>query len=224
MKPFHTIGMIAFLLLFVGIDTIIVALKNQSPTMIELTQMIYNGPPKKWVRVTRGILDPKRVIIANSARNRKLEQAYLPLVRAIGDVEIDVIILTRDPLFLDFLNDHQRIEATQNKEAASWFFESRIHEFEVPRDVTGMASAYGEMTSRTRRKLRDTYVDLAEMPILIKEGESPSAAGPLLTALGVLSGALSVYLWRRSKKTDSGELQPPPWPNPSPPPLPQNRL
>lgn len=205
MRLFHYFGMLALLLLFVGLDAIYIALKNPSPAKIKLSKVIDEGPPKKWIRVNGGVIDPTMTLTANTPHGGKLKEAYLPLVRSIGDTKIDVVVLTRDTLVLDFLNEHRSIETSQSKEIANFFFESRLHEFQIPREVEGLASTYGEMSSRTRRKLRKNYENLAELPILIEEGESPSESGPYLTLFGVLAGTLSFYLWRRSKHSNSGK-------------------
>lgn len=208
------------LLLFIGINSIYVAFRNQTPTNITVGELSHSGPSAKWLRVTDGILDPTRALIANSAQPGEIKEAYLPLVRSIEDVEIDVIVLTKDSSLLELINEHQRIIITQNKEAGNAYFESRLREFEVSRDVLGMASSYNEMGSRTRRKLKNAYKDLAELPVLIEEGKSPSKSGPLVLALGIIFAILFVYYWCRSLNSKSNKPQPPPLPNAGPPPIP----
>lgn len=206
MKRFRfTILALCLLLLWLGLNDILLFLRNRSPATVALAELERQGPPRSWLHVTGGWIDLEKAI--STSGSLQLDALLVPLAATPEERGFRVLVETRDPRLLDlFRTYHFGVDSAPEQER---FLADHREEFHARRDITGTIVT-GLVASGNRDKLmqlaRNVGMEVPEDVLFIAEGkEPPRYRGFFFAGLGLLGALRLVTRWRQRKVEPTGE-------------------
>ena len=181
-----TLFSICLLLLFLGMNDLILWFHNQSPQPISIGILEQTGAPQEWLHVTAGYQDLDRGI--STSGSLEMEALLVPLLMHPDQDQIKVMVETRDSHLLKLFQDYHFLTDTISEKQD--FRRDHTNEFQGQRDVTGMLVA-GIIARGNQQKLlklaKQTGLDIADDVIFLSEGKEPDKwRGVFFTVVGLL--------------------------------------
>jgi len=199
MKRFRfTLIAICLVLLYLGVNDLLLWFGNQSPQSLTISQLEESGAPQEWLDVRAGYLDLDRAI--STSGSVEMEALLVPLVAHPDQERILVLVETRDPNFLQLFKDYHFFTDTIPEKQA--FRQKHAEIFKGRRDITGMLVA-GLIARGNQQKLlklaKQTGLDMAEDVIVLSEGKEPGKwRGGFFTVIGLL-GMIRVFTYKKQE-------------------------
>jgi len=200
MKRFRfTLIAICLVLLYLGINDLLLWLNNQAPQAITISQLEESGASKEWLKIKAGYLDLDRAI--STSGSVEMEALLIPLVTHPDQQRILVMVETRAPELLQIFQEYHFFTDTVPEKQA--FRSKYAAAFKGQRDVTGMLIA-GLIVRGNQQKLmklaKQTGLDVANDVILLSEGKEPGKwRGVFFTVIGLL-GLFKVLTRKRERR------------------------
>lgn len=197
MKRFRfTLIAVCLVLLYLGVNDLLLWFNNQSPQSLTISQLEERGAPREWLNIKSGYLDLDRAI--STSGSLEMEALLVPLVAHPDQQRIWVMVETRDPNLLQLFKEyHFFTDTIPEKEA---FRQKHAGTFKGQRDMTGMLVA-GLIARGNQQKLlklaNQTGLDMAEDVIFLSEGKEPGKwRGVFFTVIGLL-GLFRVLTYKK---------------------------
>ena len=187
MKRFRfTLIAICLVLLFLGVNDLLLWFNNQLSQTITISQLEQHGAPQEWLNVKAGYLDLDRAI--STSGSVEMEALLIPLVTHPDQQRIHVMVETRAADLLRLFREYHFFTDTIPEKQA--FRSKHAAVFKGQRDVTGMLVA-GLIVRGNQQKLmklaRQTGLDVADDVIFLSEGKQPGKwRGVFFTVVGLL--------------------------------------
>lgn len=204
---------IAFSLLWGGGQGVYVGMKNRAPVEITVAEFIRAHPDAEWVTLK----DARLNLLESAHRERlgKIAEIYIP-VRPVGESEeapVRILLETKNPETIAALEKIK--QAGDSEEEALDALAETADKLVVTRDISGLIQFGIDSDSKTRRKLSELDMNLADNFVILEEGAKPDLSMSVgLLVVGVLIGFF--MLRGGSGGKDEAPKAPPPLPNLSP--------
>lgn len=197
MKRFRfTLIAICLVLLYLGIDDLLLWFNNQAPQAMTISQLEASGAPQEWLKIKAGYLDLDRAI--STSGSVEMEALLIPLVTHPDQQRILVMVETRAPDLLQLFQEYHFFTDTIPEKRA--FRNEYAEAFKGQRDVTGMLVA-GLIARGNQQKLlklaKQTGLDIADNVIFLSEEKQPGKwRGVFFTVIGLL-GLIKVLTYKK---------------------------
>ena len=188
-------------------------LGNRKAVEISISDFIKQPPSGKWLKVTGGQLDTLNAVYTSGrTKGGDAKEIYLPVVPPGSDSSKDTIhllLLTKDPELVQFINDSRKFDETEaTEEQAAAFLAANTARFRPLRDVEGLVQFGIASDGKKEDKMRKLYGNLASDAVILEDGKKPSAGqGFGMLAAGLL---LAGFLARRSTRKTPDPVGPKP--------------
>ena len=182
----YTLIAVCLVLLILGVSDLVLWFNNQAPQAVTINELIQNGAPGEWMRVTDGYQDLDRAI--STSGSVEMEALLIPLVNHPDQEQISIMVETRNPHLLQLFHDYHFFTDTIPEKRA--FRSEHDDEFKGKRDITGMLVA-GLIARGNQQKLlklaKETDLNIADDVILLSDGKEPGKwRGVFFTVVGLL--------------------------------------
>ena len=200
MKRFRfTFLAICMLLTWLGINDLVVQLRNTEPMKVELYDLASAQSQQEWFSISGGHLDLLKGI--NMSGTIEIDSFLIPLV---ADRSVDnprVWVETRQPAIINLLTTYYFKLDNDQKRAA--FLEEHQDEFFPKTTITGM-TADSLIADANRSKLLELLtsmgIETGEDILFISEGKEPNQfRGPGFLLLSII-GVIRVILWSKKPR------------------------
>jgi len=197
MKRFRfTLIAVCLVLLYLGVNDLLLWFKNQTPQTITISQLEASGAPQEWLKIKAGYLDLDRAI--STSGSVEMEALLIPLVTHPDQQRILVMVETRAPDLLQLFQEYHFFTDTIPEKRA--FRKEYAEAFKGQRDVTGMLVA-GLIARGNQQKLlklaKQTGLDIADNVIFLSEEKQPGKwRGVFFTVIGLL-GLIKVLTYKK---------------------------
>jgi hypothetical protein len=197
MKRFRfTLIAVCLVLLYLGVNDLLLWFKNQTPQTITISQLEASGAPQEWLKIKAGYLDLDRAI--STSGSVEMEALLIPLVTHPDQQRILVMVETRAPDLLQLFQEYHFFTDTIPEKRA--FRKEYAEAFKGQRDVTGMLVA-GLIARGNQQKLlklaKQTGLDIADNVIFLSEEKQPGKwRGVFFTVIGLL-GLIRVLTYKK---------------------------
>jgi hypothetical protein len=197
MKRFRfTLIAVCLVLLYLGVNDLLLWFKNQTPQTITISQLEASGAPQEWLKIKAGYLDLDRAI--STSGSVEMEALLIPLVTHPDQQRILVMVETRAPDLLQLFQEYHFFTDTIPEKRA--FRNEYAEAFKGQRDVTGMLVA-GLIARGNQQKLlklaKQTGLDIADNVIFLSEEKQPGKwRGVFFTVIGLL-GLIKVLTYKK---------------------------
>jgi hypothetical protein len=197
MKRFRfTLIAVCLVLLYLGVNDLLLWFKNQTPQTITISQLEASGAPQEWLKIKAGYLDLDRAI--STSGSVEMEALLIPLVTHPNQQRILVMVETRAPDLLQLFQEYHFFSDTIPEKRA--FRKEYAEAFKGQRDVTGMLVA-GLIARGNQQKLlklaKQTGLDIADNVIFLSEEKQPGKwRGVFFTVIGLL-GLIKVLTYKK---------------------------
>ncbi len=167
-----TLLMICLLLFWLGLNDLRVQLRNPTPEILSLEQLLDKGASREWVTIVDGYQNLQEAI--STSGTLELDALLVPLKRNPGQKQIDLLIETRDQELLSLFTEYNF--HLDNESEKVKFRQEHADRFNRPRAVTGMVIG-GMVADSNRSKLEKLAMELGmNVPAgiqFIAEGKEP---------------------------------------------------
>ena len=197
MKRFRfTLIAVCLVLLYLGVNDLLLWFKNQTPQTITISQLEASGAPQEWLKIKAGYLDLDRAI--STSGSVEMEALLIPLVTHPDQQRILVMVETRAPDLLQLFQEYHFFTDTVPEKRA--FRNEYAEVFKGQRDITGMLVA-GLIARGNQQKLlklaKQTGLDIADNVIFLSEEKQPGNwRGVFFTVIGLL-GLIKVLTYKK---------------------------
>ena len=197
MKRFRfTLIAVCLVLLYLGVNDLLLWFKNQTPQTITISQLEASGAPQEWLKIKAGYLDLDRAI--STSGSVEMEALLIPLVTHPDQQRILVMVETRAPDLLQLFQEYHFFTDTIPEKRA--FRNEYAEVFKGQRDITGMLVA-GLIARGNQQKLlklaKQTGLDIANNVIFLSEEKQPGKwRGVFFTVIGLL-GLIKVLTYKK---------------------------
>ena len=197
MKRFRfTLIAVCLVLLYLGVNDLLLWFKNQTPQTITISQLEASGAPQEWLKIKAGYLDLDRAI--STSGSVEMEALLIPLVTHPDQQRILVMVETRAPDLLQLFQEYHFFTDTIPEKRA--FRNEYAEVFKGQRDITGMLVA-GLIARGNQQKLlklaKQTGLDIADNVIFLSEEKQPGKwRGVFFTVIGLL-GLIKVLTYKK---------------------------
>jgi hypothetical protein len=206
MKRFRfTLIAVCLVLLYLGVNDLLLWFNNQSPRSISISQLEATGAPQEWLSVTAGHLDLDRAI--STSGSVEMEALLVPLLTHPDQERIVVMVETREAHLLQIFKEYHFFTDTIPEKRA--FRQKHAAVFEGQRNITGMLVA-GLIVRGNQQKLMklatQTGLDVADDVIFLSDGKQPGKwRGLFFTVVGLL-GLIRVLTYKKQGSPPEREL------------------
>ncbi len=213
-------ALIAIGLTIGGGQGIYTVMTNRKPVEISIQDLMKRPPEAKWLKVTGGELDTLNSVYKSGFGKGDATEIYVPVIppgTASGDGLIRLLLLTKDPELVNFINEAKKMDETAATETeALQFALKNMEKLRPQRDVEGLVEFGIESNDKKRDKIGKIYGNLAAEFLILEDGKKPETTrSAIFLAIGLGLGA---FLIRRSMKKP--EPSAPPEHGAPPPPFP----
>ena len=197
MKRFRfTLIAVCLVLLYLGVNDLLLWFKNQTPQTITISQLEASGAPQEWLKIKAGYLDLDRAI--STSGSVEMEALLIPLVTHPEQQRILVMVESHAPDLLQLFQEYHFFTDTIPEKRA--FRNEYAEAFKGQRDVTGMLVA-GLIARGNQQKLlklaKQTGLDIADNVIFLSEEKQPGKwRGVFFTVIGLL-GLIKVLTYKK---------------------------
>ena len=197
MKRFRfTLIAVCLVLLYLGVNDLLLWFKNQTPQTITISQLEASGAPQEWLKIKAGYLDLDRAI--STSGSVEMEALLIPLVTHPDQQRILVMVETRAPDLLQLFQEYHFFTDTIPEKRA--FRNEYAEVFKGQRDITGMLVA-GLIARGNQQKLlklaKQIGLDIADNVIFLSEEKQPGKwRGVFFTVIGLL-GLIKVLTYKK---------------------------
>lgn len=193
----YTLIAVCLVLLFLGVNDLILWFNNQAPHQVTINELEQAGAPGEWLKVTAGYQDLDRAI--STSGSLEMEALLVPLVTHPDQEQIRILVETRNPHQLKLFQDYHFFTDTLPEKRE--FRRKHGAEFKGQRDMTGMLVA-GLIARGNQQKLmklaKETDLNIADDVIFLSEGKEPGKwRGVFFTLVGLL-GMFKVLTHKRA--------------------------
>ena len=206
MKRFRfTLIAICLVLLYLGVNDLLLWFNNQTPQTVTISQLEERGAPQEWLNVKAGYLDLDRAI--STSGSVEMEALLIPIVTHPDQQRMLVMVETRATDLLQLFQEYHFFTDTIPEKQA--FRSKHAAAFKGQRDVTGMLVA-GFIASGNQQKLlklaRQTGLDIADDVIFLSEGKVPGKWRGVFFAVVGLLGLIRVLTYKKPGAHPEREL------------------
>mgnify|MGYP001822734804 FL=1 len=208
MKRFRfTLIAICLVLLYLGIDDLLLWFNNQAPQAMTISQLEASPAPQEWLKIKAGYLDLDRAI--STSGSVEMEALLIPLVTHPDQQRILVMVESRAPDLLQLFQEYHFLTDTIPEKQA--FRQKHAGTFKGQREITGMLVA-GLIARGNQQKLlklaKQTGLDITDDVIFLSEGKMPGKwRGVFFTVIGLL-GLIRVFTQEKQKSPpERGRLE-----------------
>lgn len=202
--------LIAIGLLWGGGQGIYVGMKNRAPVEISVADFIRAHPDAEWVTLK----DARLNLLESAHRERlgKIAELFIP-VRPVGeavDAPVRILLETKNQETIAALEKIK--QAGDSEEETLDALAEAADKLVVTRDVSGLIQFGIDSDSRTRQKLSELDMNLADNFVILEEGAEPN----LNTSVGllVMGLLLGLFMLRRGGSAkEAAPAAPPPMPS-----------
>jgi len=201
MKRFRfTFLAICMLLTWLGINDLVLQLRNPEPLDIELIDLSTEKPPQEWLKVSGGYLDLIKGI--NMSGTIEIDSFLIPLVEDRNIQHPRVWIETRQPEIIRLLTTYYFKLDDDQKRAA--YLKEHQKEFFPEVTITGL-TADNLIAEANRNKLLELLsskdIETGEDILFISEGKKPNRwRGPAFLLLSLIGVAKFIF-WSKKSQT-----------------------
>ncbi|QJE97801.1 hypothetical protein [Luteolibacter luteus] len=196
--------LISVVLVVGGAQGFYTVFSNRKPVEVSIQDFLKQVPDAKWIKVTGGQLDTIHAVYnAGITQKSEAREIYVPVVAPGSDSSsepIKLLLLTKDPQLVKFINDGNKLDESLSEEQALEFMLKNVDKLRPARDVQGLVQFGIDSNDKRRRKIADLYKNLADDAVILEDGKKPDIAQASFFLFGglALGGVLALRSFKKS--------------------------